>query len=203
MKELTIQLLSSSSLSSPPVLLSRPQRRTPPTGELPRRRASARTWLACTRLHRSAPPCTSLLRADSRWTRLLCSRLQRRLFKLCSLLCEPSATTLSNVSLAFLTQGCVVQLQALSAAACPYTKVLVETPLGAGYISFIVLTVALSLYCGVGAGLKRYRSGASGIEAIPHIDLLRRAHAWVRQRMGWGGGIELGDYAAAEDEVPW
>ena len=120
-----------------------------------------------------------------------------------SLLCEPSATTLSNVSLAFLTQGCVVQLQALSAAACPYTKVLVETPLGAGYISFIVLTVALSLYCGVGAGLKRYRSGASGIEAIPHIDLLRRAHAWVRQRMGWGGGIELGDYAAAEDEVPW
>jgi hypothetical protein len=48
--------------------------------------------------------------------------------------------------------------------------------LGANYHShrvFIVLAVVFCLYCGIGALYKRVRYGASGIECIPHIDLLR------------------------------
>jgi hypothetical protein len=122
-----------------------------------------------------------------------------------NLVCDRT-TPATVVGARVLQQDCAIEVNLRSAAACPYAKARVVTPLGGGYIALIVIVSALSLYCVAGVGWKRYRSGASGIEAVPHIDSLRKAYAAaarlvgrVTGRGGAGGGD--GYYVAAGGDV--
>ena len=59
-------------------------------------------------------------------------------------------------------------------------------------IFFIVFTVSIALYCGVGIWHKKKTFGASGVEAIPHIDLIRTAYReyayWCVYISNWATG---------------
>jgi hypothetical protein len=126
-----------------------------------------------------------------------------------NLQCDPTVATVNVTSLVVVKQNCALEFYAVSAAACPYPKTRVETPLGAGWIAAIVVVASLSLYCAVGAGVKRYRMGTSGIESVPHIDTLRAlwagaARVVLRLRGGGAaGGAAAGDYLAAPGDEEW
>lgn len=122
-----------------------------------------------------------------------------------NLVCDRS-TPVTVVNARVLQQDCAIEVNVRSAAACPYPKARVVTPLGGGYIALIVIVSALSLYCVAGVGWKRYRSGASGIEAVPHIDTLRRVYAAAGRAVGrvtgrGGAGAGDGYYVAAGGDV--
>lgn len=130
-------------------------------------------------------------------------------FSTFNLQCDPTVATVNVTSLVVIKQNCALEFYAVSAAACPYPKTRVVTPLGAGYIAAIVLVASLSLYCAVGAGVKRYRMGTSGIESVPHIDTLRALYAGagrvvLRLRGGAAaGGAAAGDYQSAPGDEEW
>lgn len=59
-------------------------------------------------------------------------------------------------------------------------------------IVFIVFTALLAVYCGVGIWHKKKTLGASGVEALPHIDLIRAAYReyayWCLYFSNWFSG---------------
>jgi hypothetical protein len=93
--------------------------------------------------------------------------------------------------------GCHLVISANSSAACPYPKARVVTPLGAGWIAFIVLLALTTLYCVGGVAYKRWRYGSSGVEALPNVDTWRRLHRATVGRLTRGGA---GSKALPADE---
>jgi len=129
-----------------------------------------------------------------------------------NLLCDPTvaAGSVNVTNLVVIQQNCAVEFNVRTAAACPYPKTRVVTPLGAGYIALIAVVASLSLYCAVGAGVKRYRQGSSGIESVPHIDTLRALYAGATRavhRLRGGAASDGADYLAApgggDEEESW
>lgn len=90
---------------------------------------------------------------------------------------------------------------------CP-TRTLKTVPtLGAGWIVVIVILVSLGLYCGGGIIYKRQKFGASGMEALPHIDTCRTVGLYLSSVCPCFGGSshsqlqEDGGYALVDDKV--
>lgn len=92
--------------------------------------------------------------------------------------------------------GCVLEVTARSAAACPTRYIPVVRGLGAGWLALAVAAACGALYCGAGAAYKRAKRGARGLESIPHIDTWR---ACMRTCACRGGGTAQYAPAATSD----
>ena len=120
-------------------------------------------------------------------------------YSVINLRCDPTATFLVT-GLNILQQNCAIEIEARARAACPYRKTIVVNSLGGGWIAVIVIIASLSLYCGIGAGVKRYRRGTSGIESVPHIDTLRKVQGFLQELIGRGRPSTEQYYAASGDD---
>ena len=105
-----------------------------------------------------------------------------------NLACDPTLNTPANdldiVSLAGPTEDCEYVYTMRSAFGCPYSKVKVVPSLGAGWIAFLIVLLASAMYCIGGVAYNRYKFGASGLEALPHINLIRKGYATVTRTLG-------------------
>lgn len=128
----------------------------------------------------------------------ICSDLSAS-YSVVNLRCDPT-TAFMVTGLTILQQNCAIEIDARSRAACPYRRTIVVNSLGAGWIAAIAVIVSLTLYCAVGAGVKRYRRGTSGIESVPHIDTLRKVRGAVMGALFSGPPASTEYYAAAGDD---
>jgi len=89
-----------------------------------------------------------------------------------------SNTKLPVITAATMTpDNCGVTLTLKTAAACPYNRFKEEPEMNPGLIAAIVVVGVLAVYLGGGIAYKRYKYGASGMEAVPNIDTWRRVGA--------------------------
>jgi hypothetical protein len=104
---------------------------------------------------------------------------------------------------------CSVQFVLESQAGCPVHITNILRTLGVGWIVFLAALVCAVLYLAVGILYKRRKYGASGIEAVPNIDLWRSVGNRVaavatcgRKRVGADGDVYVqaadGEYAYSD-----
>lgn len=94
-----------------------------------------------------------------------------------TLLCASGPTRIAAQSIP--QPGCALTYTIYTPAACASKRTRTLSPLGAGWVAFSVILAVLLLYCVGGSAYKRYKFGASGLEAVPHIDTWRAIAARV------------------------
>jgi hypothetical protein len=100
--------------------------------------------------------------------------------------CDPSVPGPLVVTLATPSGDCSLQYTIRTGLACPTRPAhsggaagAAAARLGAGWIIFILFIAGSVLYVGGGTLYNRWKHGARGIEAIPHIALWRKCIGWV------------------------
>ena len=119
------------------------------------------------------------------------------------LACDPSLPSsppndLDVDALSGPTGDCEYVYEMRSSYGCPYSRVRVVPSLGGGWIAFIAVLVSCVMYCLIGAGVKRWRFGSTGVEAIPHIDTARKVKERLVGLVGRGGGGGGDEYFAVD-----
>lgn len=130
-----------------------------------------------------------------------------------SIFCDPQAGD-KDVTVAPPTPDCGLQIT-IRTRTCPTTTTAGEARssrpvrgLGVGWIVLIFLVIGVTFYVVAGCAYNRFKRGARGIEAMPHIAFWRRVYARVTCQRFAGPAYRLpadeggGDYLTAEDPSP-
>lgn len=117
-----------------------------------------------------------------------------------TLLCDRTAGASPLTIVGFNDDECSLQYTIRSPAACPVPKLQTVSPLGGGWIAFIVIVVLAAAYLVGGVVYKRAAYGATGIESVPNIDTWRAVKRTLccENRRGAGSSALYG-HAALED----